>query len=102
MHRSAQTLVESGGAGKDLCHCSVEQEPDSQLFGASLEVFLGNGYGGAVPELVHHLIELLVRENLDGAQSLCENLAVGAVRSEDEVVSVESVGHTHCGGLLAC
>ena len=101
MHRAAESLVEAGGAGEDLGHRTVEQEADSEFLGRALEAFLRDGDGGSVPEFVHDLLKLGIRKNLDGAESLGEDFAVGAVRSEDEVVGVERVGHSDGGRLLS-
>ena len=80
VHRSAQTLVEAGRAGENLGHRSVEQEADSEFLGVLPVVgFPGHVQGGAAPELLHHLLQFILRKNLDGAESLGENLTVGAV-----------------------
>lgn len=101
VHTAAQTLVESGRAGEYLGQRPVKQEADTQLFGrAALERLLGDVYGGAVPELVHDLLEALVVQQLDRAQTLGENFAVAAVRSENEVVDVEHIGHADGCGFL--
>ena len=102
MHRSAETLVESCRAGEDLRHCSVEQEPHTEFLGASLEVLSGHGHGCSVPEFVHNLPKLLFREDLDAAQSLREDFAVGTVASEDKVVCIKGICHTDSGRFLTC
>ena len=65
MHRSAQALVETCGAGENFSDGSIDEEADALLLGAALEVLVGHVVGRAVPELVHHLLELLIGENLD-------------------------------------
>ena len=101
MHRSAQTLVETGRAGENLGDGTVDQEADTELFGRALEAFAGNGNGCTAPELVHDFLQLLVGEDFDGTQALGEDLTVAAVAAEDKVVRVQVVGHTHSGGFLA-
>ena len=101
MHRSAKTLVESGRAGEDLGHRSVEQEADSEFLGVIAFVsLLGHIKSSATPELLHNLLQFLLRKDLDGTQTLGENLTVGTVRTEDKVIGVKAVGHTDSGGLL--
>ena len=66
MHTAAQALVEAGGAGKNLCHCTVEQEMHTQILNAAtLETLLCNLKSLAAPELLHNLGELLVGKNLN-------------------------------------
>ena len=79
MHRSAETLVETGGAGENLSHCSVEEEADTLLLYSALEVLVGDIVGGAVPELVHDLLEFSLRKNLDRTHSLGKDFTMGAV-----------------------
>ena len=100
MHGAAQALVEARGTGKNLCHGTIEQESDTQFLGASLEVLSGHGYRSAAPELLHHLLELGLRQNLDGTQALGQNLTVGTVAAEDEIVGIQGIGHTHSCNFL--
>ena len=100
MHGAAQALVEARGTGKNLCHGTIEQEPDTQFLGASLEVLSGHGYRSAAPELLHHLLEFRLRQNLDRTQALGQNLTVGTVAAEDEIVGIQGIGHTHSRSLL--
>ena len=80
VHRSAKALVEAGRAGEYLRHRPVKQETDSEFPGVLAVVsLLGHIKGGAAPELLHHLLQFILRKNLDGAESLGENLTVGAV-----------------------
>ena len=101
MHGSAETLVESGGTSEDLSHCSVEEEAYAELLGGAGESLACHGYGSSAPELVHNLLEFLLRKDFDGAHTLGEDFAVGTMGTEDEVVGVEGVCHTDSGSLLA-
>ena len=100
VHTAAQTLVEARGAGENLGHGTVQQEADAQFLGAALEALTGHGQRGAAPELLHHLLQLVFRQDLDGTQTLGQDFTVGTVAAEDEVVGGEVVGHTHGGSLL--
>ena len=101
MHTATQTFVEAGGTGKDFSQSSVKQEADTQVFyRAAFESFLGNIDGSTIPKFVHDLLESLVVEQLDGAQTFGENFTVTTVRSEDKVVDVQHVGHADSSSLL--
>ncbi len=101
VHRSAETLVETGRAGEDLGHRSVEQETDSEFLDILPFVsLLGHVQGGSAPELLHDLLQFSLRKDLNRTQSLGEDLTVRTVRAEDEVICVKAVGHTDSGGLL--
>ena len=101
MHGSAQALVEAGRTGEDLRHRPVQEEADAEFLRRALEALSGDGERGTAPELLHHLLQVLLGEDFDGTETLGEDFAMGTVAAEDEVVGGEVVSHTHGGGLLA-
>ena len=57
--------------------------------------------GLAVQEVLHDVQKLPVRQLFDGGKALGQDVAVGTVGAEDEVVHVQVEGLAHGGGLLA-
>ena len=101
VHGSAQALVEAGRTGEDLRHRPVQEEADAEFLRRALEALSGDGERGTAPELLHHLLQVLLGENFDGTETLGEDFAMGTVAAEDEIVGGEVVSHAHGGGLLA-
>ena len=62
---------------------------------------LGDAQGLAAEEALHDRDELLLRKLARGREALGEDLAVAAVRAEDEVLRLEARALAHRRGLLA-
>ena len=102
VHGAAQTLGEAGFAGKELSHYAVEEEGARQvLYGIVFAVVLNGAQGGAVPGGLHYAHQLVIAELLDAGETLCQNIGMGAVRTEDVVVLVQQVSLSYRGGFLA-
>ena len=55
----------------------------------------------AAEEVLHDVEQFVIGELFDGGQALGEDVAVGAMGAEDEVVDVEVEGLADSGGFLA-
>ena len=104
VHRAAQTAVETGVLGEDLRQRTVEQEVDSQVLDrftlAGVEL-LDDLVGIAAEKLLHDRVETGVRQLVDRGKSFGEDLAVAAVRTEDEIVDGQEIRLADRRGLLA-
>ena len=102
MHGSAQTAVEAGGTCEYLCQCAVEQEVDGQVANVALLLLSAfyNLQDGTAEEFLHDVIQLFLRQLVNGGQTLCDDLAVATVRTEGEVVDVQAVSLTNGGSFL--
>ena len=101
VHGAAQAAVEAGLAGEDLGHGAVEQEVDGDVLDAVVGLVLDDRIGLAVQEVLHDVQKLLVGQLFDGGKALGQDVGVGAVGAEDEVVHIQVEGFADGGRLLA-
>ena len=101
VHGAAQAAVEAGLAGEDLAHRAVKQEVDGQILDGGVLALFHHGERLAAEEVLHDVEQLVIREFFNGRQTLGEDVAVGAVGAEDEVVDVEVEGLADSGRFLA-
>ncbi len=101
MHRSAEPLVESVLAGKDLSQGSVEQEFDAQIFNRALMTLFNNPQRAASDKSLHDVHQRLVIELVNGREPLGQDFPMAPVGSENKVVNGEMIGHPDCRCLLA-
>ena len=102
MHGAAQALVEAGGAGEDLGQRAVEHVVDGQLLdAAAVGELLDDAQRRAVHVALHDRGQRVVAQLLDGREALGQDLAVAAMRAEDEVVGRQVVGLSDHRRLLA-
>ena len=101
MHRTAQAAVEARLAGEDLCEGAEEDEVLGQILRVLVVDLLSVGEGLAAEEALHDALELALVHLVHGRVALGEDLAVRAVRAEDEVIGGEHKALTDVGALLA-
>ena len=102
VHGAAHAVMEAVFTGKDLGDSAIEQETDSQLLDvAGVGKLLDGCEGLAAKEVFHDLHELFIRELVDAAEALGEDLGVASVGAEGDVVLVQQVRFADAGGLLA-
>ena len=100
MHGAAQAAVEAGLAGEDLGHGAVEQEVDGDVLYILVGLVLDDLIGLAVQEVLHDVQKLFVGQLFDGGKALGQDIGMGAVGAEDEVVHVQMERLAHGGRLL--
>ena len=103
MHRAAKTAVKAGVLGEDLGQRSVDQEVDGHVLRRFALAFVEFGYrlvGDTAEKAFHHGDELGFAEFVDRREALGENLAVAAVRPENEVLGRQQVSLSDRGGFL--
>ena len=101
MHRAAQAAVEAGLAGEDLGEGAEEDEVLGEVLRVLVVDLLGVGQGLAAEEALHDALKLALIHLVHGRVALGEDLAVGAVRAEDEVIGRQHVALADVGALLA-
>ena len=101
VHRAAQAAVEAGLAGKDLGEGAEEDEVLGEVLRVLVVDLLGVGEGLAAEEALHDALELALVHLVHGRVALGEDLAVGAVGAEDEVLGLQHKALTDVGALLA-
>ena len=101
VHRAAQATVEAGLAGEDLGEGAEEDEVLGEVLRVLVVDLLGVGQGLAAEEALHDALKLRLVHLVHGRVTLGEDLAVGAVRAEDEVIGRQHVALADVGGLLA-
>ena len=102
VHGAAQTLGEAGFAGKQLGYNAVEEEGARHfLNGLKFAVVFHNAKGGAVPGGLHDAHQLFVAELFNAGKPFCQNVGMGAVRTEDKIVFVKKISLTYRSRLLA-
>ena len=101
VHRAAQAAVEAGLAGEDLGEGTEEDEVLGEVLRVLVVDLLGVGQRLAAEEALHDALELALVHLVHGRVALGEDLAVGAVRAENEVIGRQHVALADVGGLLA-
>ena len=102
MHGAAHAVVEAVLPGEDLGQRAVEDKADGQLLDVvGLAELLHGPQGLAAEEVLHDVHQFLVGHLLDAGEALGQNLGVGPVGAEDDVVLVQQIGLADTGGLLA-
>ena len=101
MHRAAQAAVEAGLAGEDLGEGTEEDEVLGEVLRVLVVDLLGVGQGLATEEALHDALKARLVHLVHGRVALGEDLAVGAVRAEDEVIGRQHVALADVGALLA-
>ena len=99
VHGTAEALVKAVLAGERFAHHAVEQEVDRDLLDR-LAAVLDHGERAPAKEILHDLHELLIIENLDGAQAFCDDFAVAAVRAKREIIQRKFICRANIGSLL--
>jgi len=79
MHASAQSLVETGFAGKNFGQCAIYQEFTPKFLHCSLEILLNDFQNGSIEEALHDVHQLCIVQFLNGAQPLGKDLSMAAV-----------------------
>ena len=101
MHGAAESSGEAVVLCEQLAGQTVHKEVAGKLFNVVGVVVLFDDFiVFAVVELLHDFDELFVGKLLYGRKTLCDNLMVASVGTEDEVVDVEGVGLSYCGCFL--
>ena len=88
-------------AGEDLGEGAEEDEVLGQILRVLEVDLLSVGEGLAAEEALHDALELALVHLVHGRVALGEDLAVGAVRAENEVIGRQHVALADVGGLLA-
>ena len=101
VHGAAQAPVESGLAGEDLGERPEEDEVLGEVLGVLVVDPLGVGQGLAAQEALHDGLEVALVHLVHRRVALGEDLPVGAVGAEDEVVRGQYSALADVGGLLA-
>ena len=101
MHGAAQAPVESGLAGEDLGERPEEDEVLGEVLGVLVVDPLGVGQGLPAQEALHDGLEVALVHLVHRRVALGEDLPVGAVGAEDEVVRGQYSALADVGGLLA-
>ena len=100
VHGAAEAPVEACLAGERLGDGAVEDEVLGQVGGAVVADLLGEGERLTVEERLHDVLDLRGVELAGRGEALGEDLAVAAVRAEQEVLRVELRGLADDGRLL--
>jgi hypothetical protein len=93
--------IEARFAREDLAVGAVDEESACQAGDRAVESRLDGSEYGAVPIPFHDRKQPIVVELPDRREGLREDLAVAAVRAEDEVVGTERKSHSDGGRLLS-
>ena len=101
VHRTAQAAVEARLAGEDLGEGAEEDEVLGQILRVLVVDLLSVGEGLAAEEALHDGLQLALVHLVHGRVALGEDLTVGAVRAEDEVIGGEHKALADVGALLA-
>ena len=102
VHGAAQSALKAGVLREYLGENSVEQEVDRELLHAVVyHVSLDDLQHSAAAEILHCAVKLVFTELFNRSESFGEDVAVVAVRAEDEVPGVKRVSRSDRGRLLA-
>ncbi len=101
VHRAAEAAGEAGLAREYFSQGAVEDEGGDELRVVLVRNLLGYPEGLAAPESLHGPLHRVGRQLARGGEALGQDLAVAAVRAEDEVVRLEAGALADRGGLLA-
>ena len=101
VHRAAQAAVEAGLAGEDLSESAEEDEVLGEVLRVLVVDLLGVGQGLAAEEVLHDGLKLSLVHLVHGRVALGEDLTVGAVGTEDEVLRLQHEALADVGALLA-